>query len=162
MTYCESMWRAGWVWLFVCCAANAAIPEKVRFNEHVRPILSSNCFYCHGPDPKHREADLRLDTSEGATADHDGHSAVVPGKANLSALIKRVTSTDPDERMPPPDSKKPRLTDEQIAILQRWIEQGAEYQPHWSLIAPTQICLHWVTPLAMQLGLVLARVNLWP
>src|SRR5437773_2356478 len=114
--------------------ARAAVPEKVRFNQHVRPILSGNCFYCHGPDPKHREADLRLDLREGATLDLGGYAAVVPGKPDESALIKRVTSTDPDERMPPPASKKPHLTDEQIAILRRWIEQGAEYEGHWAFL----------------------------
>ena len=114
--------------------AAAAVPEKVRFNQHVRPILSGNCFYCHGPDPKHREADLRLDLREGATADLGGYAAIVPGKPDESTLIKRVTSTDPDEHMPPPASKKPHLTDEQIAILRRWIEQGAEYEGHWAFL----------------------------
>src|SRR5262245_41674075 len=102
---------------FVMCIpaiSFGAIPEKVRFNQHVRPILSGNCFYCHGPDPKHREADLRLDLREGATADLGGYAAIVPGKPDESALIQRVSSTDPDEQMPPPASKKPHLTDEQI------------------------------------------------
>jgi len=115
-------------------SAVAAVPEKVSFNQHVRPILSGNCFYCHGPDPKHREADLRLDNREGATADLGGYAAVVPGKPDASMLIKRVSSTDPDEHMPPPDSKKPHLTAEQIAILRRWIEQGAEYEGHWAFL----------------------------
>ncbi|HEY2412643.1 MAG TPA: PSD1 and planctomycete cytochrome C domain-containing protein [Pirellulaceae bacterium] len=118
----------------------ADIPDKVKFNQDVRPILSGNCFYCHGPDPKHREADLRLDNREGATADLGGYAAIVPGKPDQSTLIKRVTSTDPDERMPPPASKKPHLTDDQIAILRRWIEQGAEYEGHWAFLplAPVQ------------------------
>jgi hypothetical protein len=115
-------------------SAGAAIPEKVRFNQHVRPILSGNCFYCHGPDPKHREADLRLDTREGAMADLGGYAAIVPGKPDESALVARVSSTDPDEFMPPPASKKPHLTGEQIAILRRWIEQGAEYEGHWAFL----------------------------
>src|SRR5205814_8771466 len=84
--------------------------------------------------PKHREADLRLDLHEGATADLGGYAAVVPGKPDESMLINRVTSTDPDEQMPPPASKKPHLTDEQIAILRRWIEQGAEYEGHWAFL----------------------------
>src|SRR6185369_17876675 len=113
--------------------ALAAPPEKIRFNRDVRTVLS-NCFYCHGPDPKHREADLRLDIREGATADLGGYSAIVPGKPDESTLIKRVTSIDPDERMPPPASKKPHLTDEQIGILRRWIEQGAEYEGHWAFL----------------------------
>src|SRR5262245_8428242 len=114
-------------------SATAAPPEKIRFNQHVRPILS-NCFYCHGPDPKHREADLRLDNRDGATADLGGYAAIVPGKPDESTLIKRVSSTDPDEYMPPPVSKKPKLTGNQIAILRRWIEQGAEYEGHWAFL----------------------------
>jgi mono/diheme cytochrome c family protein len=121
-------------WAIASTTVSAAVPEKVRFNQHVRPILSGNCFYCHGPDPKHREADLRLDNREGATADLGGYAAIVPGKPDESTLIKRVTSKDPDEHMPPPASKKPHLTDEQIAILRRWIEQGAEYEGHWSFL----------------------------
>jgi hypothetical protein len=125
--------------VFLCWAAAvsvsaAAVPEKIRFNRDVRPILSGNCFYCHGPDPKHREADLRLDNREGATADLGGYAAIIPGKPDESTLIKRVTSKDPDEHMPPPASKKPHLTDEQIAVLRRWIEQGAEYEGHWAFL----------------------------
>jgi hypothetical protein len=112
----------------------AAVPEQVSFNQHVRPILSGNCFYCHGPDPKHREADLRLDVRDGATVDLGGYAAIVPGKPDESALLKRVSSHDPDEMMPPPASKKPHLTDEQIAILRRWIEQGAVYEGHWAFL----------------------------
>ena len=118
----------------VVSVAVAAVPEKIRFNRDVRPILSGNCFYCHGPDPKHREADLRLDQRETATVDLGGYAAIVPGKPDQSALIKRVTSTDPDVQMPPPASKKPHLTEEQIAILRRWIEQGAEYEGHWAFL----------------------------
>src|SRR3954467_1021518 len=99
--------------LALASAARAEVPEKVSFNQHVRPILSGNCFYCHGPDPKHREADLRLDIREGATADLGGYGAIVPGKPDESTLLKRVTSNDADERMPPLASKKPHLTDEQ-------------------------------------------------
>jgi len=115
-------------------SAQAAAPERVSFNRQVRPILSGNCFYCHGPDPKHREADLRLDVREGATADLGGYAAIVPGRPEESVLMKRVSSHDPDEMMPPPDSKKPHLTEEQIAILRRWIEQGAEYEGHWAFL----------------------------
>jgi len=118
----------------IASTASASVPEKIRFNRDVRPILSGNCFYCHGPDPKHREADLRLDNREGATADLGGYAAIVPGKPEESTLIKRVTSKDPDEHMPPPASKKPHLTDEQITILRRWIEQGAEYEGHWAFL----------------------------
>src|SRR5437763_11918902 len=82
-------------------SARAAVPEKVRFNEHVRPIVS-NCFYCHGPDEKHREAKLRLDVRESALAEHSGETAIVPGHPEKSALLERVTTHDADELMPPP------------------------------------------------------------
>src|SRR5687767_7048159 len=91
-------------------AAELPLPDKVGFNEHIRPILSNNCYYCHGPDEKHREADLRLDTREGAVADLGGYAAVVPGKADASELLKRITTGEEDDLMPPPKSKKPRLS----------------------------------------------------
>jgi hypothetical protein len=109
----------------------AADSAKVRFNEQVRPILAT-CFSCHGPDEKHREAGLRLDVRESAVAEHDGIRAIVPGKPDESDLITRVVSTDKDELMPPPKSKKPLLRKDEIAILRRWIEQGAEYEGHWA------------------------------
>jgi Protein of unknown function (DUF1553)/Protein of unknown function (DUF1549)/Planctomycete cytochrome C len=119
---------------FTGASVSAAPPDKIRFNEHIRPLLSGNCFYCHGPDLKHREADLRLDTREGATADLGGYAAIVPGKPDESTLLNRVSSTDPDEFMPPPASKKPHLMPDQIELLRRWIEQGAEYEGHWAFL----------------------------
>ncbi|HEX8916560.1 MAG TPA: PSD1 and planctomycete cytochrome C domain-containing protein, partial [Humisphaera sp.] len=111
-------------------SARAAEPA-VEFNRDVRPILSDNCFACHGFDPKTRKAKLRLDTAEGAFADRDGNRAVVPGELDKSLVWSRIVSKDPDEQMPPPDSHK-KLTDAQRAVLKRWIEQGAKYQQHWS------------------------------
>jgi mono/diheme cytochrome c family protein len=113
--------------------ASAAEPGRgaIVFNRDVRPILSDNCFSCHGIDAKHRKADLRLDTAEGMTADNDGSRAVVPGDVAKSALIARIDSADPSEVMPPPDSHK-KLTPAQRDVLRRWIEQGAPYQKHWS------------------------------
>src|SRR2546421_4886853 len=105
--------------LLLAGQALAEGPDRVKFNRDVRPILSGNCFYCHGPDPKHREADLRLDQRETATADLGGYAAIVSGKPEQSALLKRVTSGDPDEQRPPPASKKPHLTEVQIAIIRR-------------------------------------------
>ena len=116
--------------------AAAAIPDQIEFNRDVRPILSENCFACHGFDPKHREAGLRLDTFEGATADRDGSIGIVPGNIEGSEVWRRITSTDPDEVMPPAKSTKPRLNEEQLAILKRWIEQGAKYQRHWAFESP--------------------------
>ncbi|HVJ86020.1 MAG TPA: PSD1 and planctomycete cytochrome C domain-containing protein [Caulifigura sp.] len=117
-------------------SAAAAIPDQIEFNRDVRPILSENCFACHGFDPKHREAGLRLDTFEGVTADRDGSIGIVPGSLEGSEVWRRITSTDPDEVMPPATSKKPRLNEEQLAILKRWIEQGAKYQRHWAFEPP--------------------------
>jgi len=105
----------------------------VEYNRDVRPILSDNCFYCHGPDPKHREAKLRLDTPEGAVAVRDGSVALVPGKPEESALIERVFSDDPDLKMPPAKSHK-TLTPAQKDVLRRWVAQGAEYQAHWAYL----------------------------
>ncbi len=117
------------VGLALATTVRAQSTGEVRFNRDIRPILSNNCFYCHGPDPKHREADLRLDTSEGALA-----MAIVPGKPDESPLIERVSSLDPDALMPPPASKKAKLSTEQIATLRRWIEQGAKYEGHWAFL----------------------------
>lgn len=121
---------AGWAFAVVS-DATAAESDKVRFNEQVRPILAT-CFYCHGPDEKHREAGLRLDVRESAIRDNDGIRAIVPGKPDESDLIIRVSSTDEDEVMPPPKGKKPLLRKDEIAVLRKWIEQGAEYEGHWS------------------------------
>ena len=103
----------------------------VDFARDIRPLLSDNCFACHGPDAKQRKADLRLDTREGALADLDGTSAVVPGKPSKSELVRRITTDDEDDLMPPPDSGK-QLDDRQKELLRQWIAQGAEYDLHWA------------------------------
>jgi hypothetical protein len=108
----------------------------VDFDRQIRPILSENCFNCHGPDAKERKARLRLDTREGALATlRGGGHAVVPGRSADSALIERVRSDEPGERMPPPRTKK-RLTAQQIQLLRRWIDEGAKWSQHWSFIPP--------------------------
>ncbi|MHA3775680.1 PSD1 and planctomycete cytochrome C domain-containing protein [Verrucomicrobiota bacterium sgz303538] len=111
------------------------LPTEISFNRDIRPILSDNCFACHGPDKKARKADLRLDTREGATEVHDGVAAIVPGHTNRSELLNRIVSHDPDEVMPPPKSER-KLGGRQIALFKRWVEQGAKWESHWSLIAP--------------------------
>ncbi|MFG0333996.1 MAG: DUF1549 domain-containing protein, partial [Maioricimonas sp. JB049] len=108
----------------------------VDFTQDVRPILSNSCFQCHGPDEATRETELRLDTPEGVTADLGGYRAVSPGNVDQSELLRRVTAEAPEELMPPPDSNYERLTAEQIDILRRWIEQGAEWEQHWAFIPP--------------------------
>jgi hypothetical protein len=110
------------------------VPDVIQFNRDVRPILSENCYKCHGPDPKAREAKLRFDTKEGIFATLDeGHVAVAPRNLARSQLWKRVTSTDREEKMPPLKSGK-KLTPRDAAILKKWIEQGAEWQGHWAFI----------------------------
>ena len=110
------------------------LPEKVDFNFHIRPILSQNCFVCHGPDESTRKAGLRLDKFNHAVATlESGHAAIVPGDADGSILINRVTSPDAEQVMPPPASKK-SLTPYEVALLERWIDQGAEWKQHLSLI----------------------------
>ncbi len=103
----------------------------VTFNRDIRPLLSDNCFFCHGPDQNKREADLRLDTREGLYGEADSPGTVVPGKPAESELLRRVRSTDEDEVMPPPDSHK-SLSPEQIELLETWIRQGAPYEGHWA------------------------------
>jgi hypothetical protein len=105
--------------------------EKLEFNRDIRPILSETCFACHGFDAKKREANLRLDTAEGAFQDLGGRFAIKPSDLAASELWKRVLSTDPDTVMPPPETKKV-LTDAQKEKLKKWIEQGAGYQRHWA------------------------------
>ncbi|MCC6491550.1 MAG: PSD1 domain-containing protein [Pirellulales bacterium] len=117
-------------------AAQPAAAGEVDFNRDVRPILAENCFACHGPDPAHREADLRLDAFAAASDDVLGaESVVTPGDPAGSALIERITSDDPDLRMPPTDSGK-ELTRDQIELLRRWIAEGARYEQHWAFVAP--------------------------
>ncbi len=112
--------------------AGAAEPP-VNFGRDIQPILSQNCFHCHGPDAKHRQADLRLDSFAGATE----NGAVTPGKSHESELVARILSSDPNEVMPPPKSNL-KLTDVQKQLLTRWIDEGAQYTKHWSFITPTR------------------------
>lgn len=118
----------------------AALPEKVDFNFHIKPILSDRCFACHGPDVNKREANLRLDTKEGAFAAFDSlgkHHAVIPGDLDGSVLFQRIISKDPDEKMPPANSNL-TLSDYEIALIEKWINQGAGWKEHWSFIPPTK------------------------
>jgi Protein of unknown function (DUF1553)/Protein of unknown function (DUF1549)/Planctomycete cytochrome C len=118
-------------------AGGLAAAGEVSFNREVRPILSNNCYYCHGTDPNHRKGDRRLDTPEGAMADIKGVKAVVPGKPDDSDLIARILSDDPDTVMPPPKSNK-SITSAEKEILRRWIAEGAKYEPHWAFVAPVR------------------------
>ncbi len=125
--------------LFACLALlGLTLPSaaKVDYNEDVRPILSENCFYCHGPDGNKRKAKLRLDVRADALA----KKAFVPGDADASELIKRLSSTDSDEVMPPPDSHR-TITPAQKEILRRWVAEGAEYKEHWAYVTPVRPAL---------------------
>jgi len=111
----------------------AQADDGVLFNRDVRPVLSENCLYCHGPDANHRQADLRLDLREAAIE----MQAIVPGDPDASELIRRIESDDPDEQMPPADSHK-SLTPQQVELLRRWVQEGAEYQKHWAYEPPVR------------------------
>lgn len=121
--------------IFVCLllAAPSAADDRVRFSRDVLPILSENCFACHGPDESQRKADLRLDTREGALA------ALSLEKPEASELLVRVLSVDDEAVMPPPSSHKKRLTTRQTETLRRWIEAGAPWGKHWAFERPVQV-----------------------
>lgn len=115
---------------------DVARADRIDFNRDVRPIISDNCFACHGFDQGTRMGDLRLDRREDAMADRGGYAVIVPGRPDRSLLIERVTSTDPDLVMPPADSHKKPLGKKNIAVLKEWIRQGAEWGKHWAFVRP--------------------------
>jgi hypothetical protein len=111
----------------------AADGPPVNYTRDIKPILAGRCYACHGPDEGHRKGKLRLDLREAAVA-----KAIKPGDAAHSALIERITSTEPEEVMPPPSSKKEALTVSEIALLRRWIDQGAKFDIHWAYVKPVR------------------------
>src|SRR5437879_5380342 len=117
--------------------AAGSAKAKVVFDRDIRPIFSDNCYQCHGPDEKARKAKLRFDTKEGAFRVKDGKTVIVPGKTAESELVRRVTSSDPEEVMPPPKSNR-KLTASQIGLLRRWVEEGAKWGVHWAFVAPAR------------------------
>lgn len=114
---------------------NLAGAEKIEFTTQIQPILSENCYACHGPDEATVEGGLRLDVRELALKGGDSGKAIVPGDPGASQILERITHSDPDEIMPPPDKKKP-LKPEQVALIRQWIEEGAEWGVHWAFITP--------------------------
>jgi hypothetical protein len=133
-----------WVLALVCAATAGATPQPsqpapatnhISFNKQVRPILTDNCYLCHGPDKGTRKAGLRLDDRDAALAGVKGRRAIVPGNSAASELFKRISSHDPNYRMPQRESGR-SLTPKQIALLKEWIDQGALYEPHWAYVAP--------------------------
>ncbi|MBI3719823.1 MAG: PSD1 domain-containing protein [Sphingobacteriales bacterium] len=120
------------------------LPKTVSYNFHIRPIFSDKCFKCHGPDANKREAHLRLDIADSAFApltETKGAFAIVPGKPEESELYKRVSSTDSSYQMPVPESHLGLLSAHEIALVKKWIEQGAKYEPHWAFVAPKKTSL---------------------
>ncbi len=116
--------------------ARVSAEDSTDFSREILPLLSENCFQCHGPDEANREADLRLDQHDGALAKLDsGEHAIVPGDSAKSVLLQRIESDDPDLRMPPPDSGK-KLSPDEIARLKKWIDEGATWAQHWAFQAP--------------------------
>lgn len=112
-----------------------AAPQKVNFNRDIRPILSRNCFFCHGPDAEHREADLRLDMEAGLKSTSGDSAIIHPGKPEQSQLFERIASKDTDLIMPPADSGK-SLTAEEIKLMRQWISEGATWSQHWAYVKP--------------------------
>src|SRR5688572_11459403 len=121
-------------------AQGAAARETVEFNRDIRPVLSDRCYTCHGPDQARRRAKLRFDVEADAKQDLGGRFAIVPGDVSKSEIIRRITAADPARRMPPASSGRTLATGE-IDLIQRWIEQGAKWQKHWSFIPPRRAAL---------------------
>lgn len=118
-----------------------ALPKTVSFNFHIRPILSDKCFKCHGPDPSHREAGLRLDIPDSAYAplkETKGAFALVPGNPDSSEVYRRISSSDSSYMMPVPESHLGALTEYEVKLFKKWIEQGARYETHWAFIPPVK------------------------
>jgi hypothetical protein len=117
---------------------NLSAGEQISYNFHIRPILSDNCFACHGPDANKREAGLRLDVAENAYAalkENPEKFGIVPNSPLDSEIYHRLVSSDPNEQMPPPESNL-KLSDKEIQLIKKWIEQGAKYEPHWAFVVP--------------------------
>jgi Protein of unknown function (DUF1553)/Protein of unknown function (DUF1549)/Planctomycete cytochrome C/Concanavalin A-like lectin/glucanases superfamily len=135
-----------WVGSAVCIGLSAlpvslvVAQKRVDFQQEIRPMLSDNCFQCHGPDESARKANLRLDLREGALAARRNGAPIVPGKPEHSLLYKRITEESPARRMPPVSTHK-TLTDEQKARIRLWIEQGADWKQHWAFVAPKRPAL---------------------
>ena len=149
LTVFHSVANRCWLRLLRVCAAFLFVflasgirAKEVDFNRDVLPILSERCFQCHGPDAGSREADLRLDQFEGATAESQtGEQVLVPGKPEASVLLQRLRSTDDDFRMPPTETNL-HVSESEIKLIERWIKQGGQYARHWSFVPlPDEILL---------------------
>lgn len=126
---------------FFRSASDDTASGKISYNFQVRPILSDKCFNCHGPDANKREAGLRLDIEAEAykaLKEHPQAHAIVPGDPESSEVFLRISTTDSSQRMPPPASNLPPLTEGEIAIIKKWIQQGAKYEKHWAFVPPVK------------------------
>src|SRR5256886_2466229 len=130
---CRNLGTALLVPAIISTAVAATAAHKISYNRDIRPVLSDNCLFCHGPDKNKRKGKLRLDVREEAIAKR----AIVPGEPDESELIKRIFTANADDLMPPPESHK-TLTPEQKQLFRRWIAQGAEYQRHWAYVPPVK------------------------
>jgi mono/diheme cytochrome c family protein len=122
--------------LFLATALPASAAESVppvNYSRDIRPLFSNSCYACHGPDAGQRKAKLRLDVRDEAVK-----KVIVQGKASESIIIERLTTTEPDDHMPPADSKKPALTPGQVELVRRWIDQGAKFDQHWAYVKPNR------------------------
>ena len=153
-----SILRSSWLVILLLLAAcnqsstgPSTLPARVDYNWHIKPVLSDRCYKCHGPDDQVRKAELRLDTQAGAygvSRDDSPQRIIEPGNAAASLLVEHISSEDPQRRMPPPESNL-SLTSREIALIKRWIDQGADWKPHWAFTPPTRPTLpevrneHW-------------------
>lgn len=124
--------------ILVALGMRSSRANEVDFRRDILPLLSDRCFLCHGPDEADREADLRLDERESATAERDGSAAILPGHPDRSQILARVTHADPTLRMPPPDSQRQPLSEQEVHRLRKWIEQGAPWGRHWAWDPPVR------------------------
>lgn len=136
------IWGLALILLSACGESSqdpTALPATVDYNWHIKPILSDRCYKCHGPDDRARMAGLRLDTQDGAygvSREDSLRQIIVPGNADASMLMEHISSEDPRRQMPPPESNL-SLSDQEIALIERWIDQGAPWKRHWAFIPPS-------------------------
>ncbi|HEX3135127.1 MAG TPA: PSD1 and planctomycete cytochrome C domain-containing protein, partial [Planctomycetota bacterium] len=146
--------------------AGIAAAEVPDFSRDILPLLSDNCFACHGPDESHRKAKLRLDLRDTALAGTKGRPAIIAGVVTKGTLLERITADDPDELMPPADSHRDRLKPQQVDLLTRWIAAGAPWGRYWSFVPPVRPALPQITgtanPIDAFIRARLAQENLAP
>ncbi len=130
--------RHPYILLAALLAGGLQAAEAPDFSREILPLLSDNCFACHGPDEGHRKAKLRLDLRDAALLGTKGRPAIVPGELTKGTLLERLTTSDPDELMPPTDAHRPPLKPQQIDLLKRWIAAGAPWGRHWAFVPPVR------------------------